>query len=527
MKRSKLLALSLACGAGLLVPRAAVWANPVLSYTSTSGDPSVSQPTSQGWSYEGTNGTGFVSANGGYLASTGGSTAWVSPEFNISPGAYYQTTYSYVDQQATLQSTKGYVATFGANPAATYDLEQTNNALYWRTNGSAQNVSSPILYAGQLLHDDYNGVLPTGSSFTTASTIWQAPQNSTNGFVVFQGASTTNPLEIQSMNVTQVTSSQVLTWTGSLQAALNFQTTPSFNLPAGRFAQLPHTFAKLASGQPLKIAFMTDSIACDSENSLFNTMLEQDYPGAQITLYNATGHGTGTTAWLNPVAGNSTTGGLNLSNAVLAQHPDLVIMGGISSMANNTSNASIQGFHTLTADIKAADPNTDILYITGNDWDLMNTTQVHDYTANSSNVYGTIAFNRSLGLSTDYRNVLSQQAAADNAQYGDVAFFDTYGERGNYLMNEIFAEDGPNPTATQEATFFDKIHRDVTHSNDYGKDIDAQVLRAYFDGATSVPEPASLALIGVGSLSLLSRRRRRLNPSPNREGVCTAGHEAS
>ena len=142
-------------------------------------------------------------------------------------------------------------------------------------------------------------------------------------------------IEIDNVQVSSATAAQAAAWARSEQAvfAQPIPYNPPQSITDSRFNNLGTFMQKLTSGQNVTIGMLGDSIQNDTENSMFNTLLESRY-GGQVNFLNAGGHGTGMSSWdvapyTNPATGNPAN--LNLTTAIINQHPDLVILGGISN----------------------------------------------------------------------------------------------------------------------------------------------------------------------------------------------------
>ena len=93
-----------------------------------------------------------------------------------------------------------------------------------------------------------------------------------------------------------------------------------------------------------------DSLIQDNADAPFDALLDKYYHnGTRVTVIPAVGSGTSLAAWDNPNNSN----GLDLTDAVINQDPDLVILGGISNAG--VGNATITNLiDTIRSQVQAA-----------------------------------------------------------------------------------------------------------------------------------------------------------------------------
>jgi len=95
----------------------------------------------------------------------------------------------------------------------------------------------------------------------------------------------------------------------------------AYEPPADRHAYLPRTMAALASGGPLRVVVLGDSIANDLSDSLFEALAARRWPGARMEVVTSVRSGTGCEFYRE---------GDRMREYALRFGPDLVMIAGIS-----------------------------------------------------------------------------------------------------------------------------------------------------------------------------------------------------
>jgi hypothetical protein len=221
--------------------------------------------------------------------------------------------------------------------------------------------------------------------------------------------------------------------------------------------RLARTLAKLQAGEHVRIVVCGDSIINDLANSAFDVLLERAFPGSSVSVITAVGSGAGMDEW-NPVnfsypfISNASQGGsLNFNEAIIEQQPDLVILGGISTPAN-------QAGYTALEQVIAKLQSESVANLLGHRPDILI----------STGAFGTIAqfWNPSVyltGSQNSYRGNLLRIANAAN-----VAFMDQAKIWGDYLLAAL---NSANPLAIGSTSSRLNYWRDNIHANTFGKQI--------------------------------------------------------
>jgi hypothetical protein len=246
--------------------------------------------------------------------------------------------------------------------------------------------------------------------------------------------------------------------------------------------RLPNTFNALKTGRPLRIVMLGDSIMNDSYTSAWDLYVKNHYANAQITLIDSVRGSTGMDWYAQTETTGANAGTPRINTWVLDYQPDLVIIGGISTQSS-------EYFRDVIDQIKAGS-NAEILITTGAAGDVPHHNGDARQDPDWSFELGPTTTTGSSPNTLQYREELAQIAADEN-----VGFLDTRGSWGDFTTQM-----GGLPYST--------LQRDSIHMNDLGTAVAGQAYEAYFDAAIANPEPATLAVLGMGLSALLVRRRR-------------------
>lgn len=214
-----------------------------------------------------------------------------------------------------------------------------------------------------------------------------------------------------------------------------------FTLPPADWAHLQRSRRRLAEGGRLRIVAIGDSIVNDTMRSGWVALLREAYPKAdvQATVYVRGGGG----------CQHYKEDG-RMAKVVVPLRPDLVLIGGISQK-------DIESIREVIRQLRAALPEVEVLLMTG--------------------VFGT----------ADPRDpqALAKAAHSGTGPYGEALRKLAAEERCGYLdMTTPWAEylrsSGLHPHL---------FYRDVVHANEYGEQVLAKVLMAFFSpGNRAVPQ---------------------------------------
>lgn len=127
------------------------------------------------------------------------------------------------------------------------------------------------------------------------------------------------PLVVQSMAVREGNAAAAAAWADRVMAAA--PPVPAFPVPAERDRLLPRTMKTLREGGRLRIVVLGDSIANDTSNSLFETLLRRRFPRARLEVATSVRSATGCWYYDHPD---------RIRDYVFRYEPDLVIVAGIS-----------------------------------------------------------------------------------------------------------------------------------------------------------------------------------------------------
>jgi lysophospholipase L1-like esterase len=119
--------------------------------------------------------------------------------------------------------------------------------------------------------------------------------------------------------------------------------------PAGRFANIPKTMAKLRDGGELRMVLLGDSIMGNTSGSSFELLLMRDYPKCKIIKIASLRSSTGCTYYREEN---------RVQDYVLKHNPDLLVIGGISNRGD------AEAVRSVIQQVRAKKPDTEVLLLT-------------------------------------------------------------------------------------------------------------------------------------------------------------------
>ena len=397
-------------------------------------------------------------------------TSWRSPAFDVEPLSYVRLSFrarlkadEILAAPTASRYNRNHLSIKSINPDATWNLDP----LYAGPSG------------GDLIADDNTSLVNLSDQWTEQvfySRVQANARQASVSLAAIDAAYFIDDIKIESV----ADQLDVSAWIDGIWSQRFYSSAlvqaPEINTPISSEQQfrLARTLAKLQAGQSVRIVLCGDSIVNDLSNSGFDVLLERAFPGASVSMITAVGGGTGMDQW-NPsnstypfISSSSYRGALNFNQAIAEQEPDLVILGGISTPANQSGYAAFQDIISKLrsgALISRLGYQPDILIATG--------------------AFGSVAtsWNPSLQLTAtqgNYRGSLLQIANTNN-----VGFWDLTQAWGEYLLASLNSTD---PQAIHSPLSRQHYWRDNVHANTFGKQILGRALTDYLATA----EPASL-----------------------------------
>ena len=309
--------------------------------------------------------------------------------------------------------------------------------VYYRMSWAAR-FSAPGYYAvmfqekdGKDQVDDHYGSMAPNTAAVRQEVCFRGREHAVSFRLSFMSH---EPILINDLQVERVSQEEVVRWADELYATLPALT---FSAAPGRLKRLPRTCAKLASGEPLRIVMLGDSIINDTNNSLWEVLLRRAYPRAQVRIITSVRGSTG--CWHYQEAEH-------FQSYVTAQRPDLVLIGGISHHQDLTAIRAVIE-RTVAAPVQA-----EVLLMSGpmnHDWRAHDPAQP-DIPLEPSSWAG---------------DPFNPQLAALAGELG-VGFFDI----GTAWHQYLGGSRAP----------WEHFHRDHIHANDRGRQILARLLQQFF-----------------------------------------------
>jgi lysophospholipase L1-like esterase len=123
----------------------------------------------------------------------------------------------------------------------------------------------------------------------------------------------------------------------------------AYHPPAGRFANIPKTMAKLRDGGELRMVLLGDSIMGNTSGSSFELLLMRDYPKCKIIKIASLRSSTGCRYYREEN---------RVQDYVLKHNPDLLVIGGISN------GGDAEAVRSVIQQVRAQKPDTEVLLLT-------------------------------------------------------------------------------------------------------------------------------------------------------------------
>lgn len=284
----------LACGFAWLAPHTLAQQK-MLYQTSFESDPGE-----DGWRMVGSPKRGFVAQWTGDMASdkkhalrieTG---KWVSPKLEVEPHGYY-------------------LIRFHAKTAERASWA----AQFFRSDGEM--VTSDVYDSAFASEED--------GEWREQSTVIRAHPEAATMHLLFHGAQ--GGVAIDDLSVERIDEQDAVIWIDNLATenpVLHYQP------PRDRWEHLPKTKSRLENGEKLRVVMLGDSICNDTSNSLYELLLERDYPGADIEVVTSVRGSTGCVYYQEDN---------RVEEFVLRHDPDLLIIAGISHGSDADAIASV------------------------------------------------------------------------------------------------------------------------------------------------------------------------------------------
>ena len=242
------------------------------------------------------------------------------------------------------------------------------------------------------------------------------------------------PLAVKNLRVEQITADEAAAWAAGLAAQCPVV---QFEPAADRWQFLPRTMQRLATGGPLRVVMLGDSICNDTSNSLYETLLTGIYPKAKIEIVTSVRGGTG--CWYYKDEGR-------VKPYVLDYKPDLVMIAGISH------GFDVEAIRSVIRQIRQGS-NCEILVMSG----AIAPREFYEPMTFYSKP-AAVALDDMEQFSTRMRRMCREER---------VEFFDIRKAWEDYMLRSY------KP--------YDHFARDSIHGNSRGKQILARILARYFE----------------------------------------------
>jgi len=287
--------------------------------------------------------------------------------------------------------------------------------------------------------------LPDHYSYIDASDAWKhnticfrAKVDAAYCSIRFHPANKNDSLFIDDVTVSKIGRPEVAQWADKFYAELPpIQYTPA----PDRWQYLGKTMEKLRNGGTLRVVALGDSIANDTANSPWDTLLERIYPKAHLEVVTSVRSSTG--CWFYKD---------NVKEYVLDHHPDLLIIAGISNCRDGKEVEGVEAIRSVIRQVREKS-NPDILVMTG---------VVSQHVAHPTKAPGWTSKVDPKG--DHYRSLLLRMADEEKVEYLDMT-----GIWGDSML-----------AAMNAGRAYESYQRDTIHANERGRAVLARILEAYF-----------------------------------------------
>jgi hypothetical protein len=243
------------------------------------------------------------------------------------------------------------------------------------------------------------------------------------------------PLSVKNLRVEKITADEAADWAAGLAAQCPVV---QYEPAADRWQFLPQTMQRLATGGPLRVVMLGDSICNDTSNSLYETLLSRIYPKAKIEIVTSVRGGTG--CWYYKDEGR-------VKPYVLDYRPDLVMIAGISH------GFDVESIRSVIRQIRAGS-NCEILVLSG----AIAPREVYEPAFVRSKPAAAVALDDMEQFSARMRRMCREERAE---------FFDIRRAWEDYMLRSY------KP--------YDHFARDTIHGNSRGKQVVGRILGRYFE----------------------------------------------
>ena len=284
----------------------------------------------------------------------------------------------------------------------------------------------------EIVSDDHDSI-DTSTDWRPYSLCFRGHADATKARIRLQANA--GPLSVKNLRVEKITQEEAAAWGAGLAAQCPVV---QFEPAADRWQFLPETMQRLASGGPLRIVMLGDSICNDTSNALYETLLARAYPKAKIEIVTSVRGGTGCQYYKDEG---------RVKPFVLDYKPDLVMIAGISH------GFDVEAIRSVIRQIRQGS-NCEILVMSG----AIAPREVYEPAFVRSKPAAAVALDDMEQFSARMRRMCREERAE---------FFDIRKAWEDYMLRSY------KP--------YDHFARDSIHGNSRGKQIVARILARYFE----------------------------------------------